>query len=114
MADNTILLSTNISLYDILYCMKQIPRGGIGSRQRSDAFGLRLLAGGIGEWPDGPRGSSADLSIAAGLVVEAALAWADRDYGDLGELEADAALNDAVREFKRIARLTGAPPADVP
>lgn len=44
-----------------------------------------------------------DIRSATRLLVEAALAWADRDYGDPGELEADAALNDAVRQFKRVA-----------
>jgi hypothetical protein len=34
------------------------------------------------------------------ILVEAALAWGDRDYGEVGELEADAALSDAIREFK--------------
>jgi hypothetical protein len=44
-----------------------------------------------------------DIRSATRHLVEAALAWADRDYGDPGELEADAALNDAVRHFKRVA-----------
>jgi hypothetical protein len=44
-----------------------------------------------------------DLQLVTRLVVEAALAWADRDYGDLEELEAGAALNDAVRQFRRTA-----------
>jgi hypothetical protein len=42
------------------------------------------------------------LREATRILVDAALAWGDRDYGEAGELEADAALNDAIREFKRV------------
>jgi hypothetical protein len=41
------------------------------------------------------------LGHATQVLVDAALAWGDRDYGEVGELEADAALNDAIRQFKQ-------------
>lgn len=45
-------------------------------------------------------GVGSPVGHATQILVEAALAWADRDYGEVGELEADAALADAIREFK--------------
>jgi hypothetical protein len=45
-------------------------------------------------------GLASRVGHATQILVEAALAWGDRDYGEVGELEADAALSDAIREFK--------------
>jgi len=47
------------------------------------------------------------LQVAMRAVVVAAMAWAERDYGDVGELEADAALVEAVRDFRRAAEERG-------
>lgn len=54
-----------------------------------------------------------EIRLATEILVQAAMTWADRDYGDTGELEADAALNDAVREFRRVADLFDGSPLDV-
>ena len=59
------------------------------------------------------QAQSRDIRLAIHTLIEAALAWAEQDYGDVGELEADAALNDAVREFKRMADRLESPPLDV-
>jgi hypothetical protein len=47
------------------------------------------------------------LQSAIRAVVVAALVWAERDYGDAGELEADAGLAEAVRDLRRLASERG-------
>jgi hypothetical protein len=47
------------------------------------------------------------LQSAIRAVIVAAMAWAERDYGDVGELEADAALAEAVRDVRRLASERG-------
>lgn len=48
-----------------------------------------------------------DLRNAAQKVVDAALNWAEQDFGDPGDLEAAAALADAVLSFRRAADRAG-------
>jgi hypothetical protein len=43
------------------------------------------------------------LGLATQALIAAALHWSERDYGEDGELEAEAALSDAVRHFKLVA-----------
>lgn len=43
-----------------------------------------------------------ELESATQGVIAAALTWAARDYGEPGEFEADAALSDAVAEYKSV------------
>jgi hypothetical protein len=47
------------------------------------------------------------LQSAFRAVVLAALAWAEHDYGDVGELEADAGLAEAVRDLRRLTTERG-------
>jgi hypothetical protein len=54
------------------------------------------------------------LDEATRVLVDAALAWGDQDYGEAGELAADAALNDAIREFKRVLAELAVVRDDVP
>jgi len=54
-----------------------------------------------------------ELRDAARRVLEAALKWEEQDYGDQGELGADAALSDAVRMLRREAARAGTTPADL-
>jgi hypothetical protein len=55
--------------------------------------------------PHRARPHAANVAFEAAMtnLLNAAYAWADRDYGESGEIEADAALNDAVRELRRVA-----------
>ncbi len=62
---------------------------------------------------DEAEAQSDELRLATRILVEAALAWADRDYGELGELDADAALNDAVRHFRSMSSRCDGPPLDL-
>jgi hypothetical protein len=60
-----------------------------------------------------PTPSYDELRDAVRQVLEAALKWEERDYGDHGELEADAALSDAVRVLRRVAERAGGTPAEL-
>ena len=48
-----------------------------------------------------------DLRHAAKEVIDAAVAWAEQDFGDPGDLDAAAALADAVIAFRRAADRAG-------
>jgi hypothetical protein len=51
-----------------------------------------------------------DVRFAAQNVIAAALIWADRDFGESGELEAAAALADAVHNLEQAAQRAGVAP----
>lgn len=53
-----------------------------------------------------------DLRRTAKDVINAAVAWAKHDYGELGELEAAAALADAVLALQEAADRAGLAPGD--
>lgn len=55
----------------------------------------------------GPAVGDDALQSAFRAVVLAALAWAEHDYGDVGELEADAGLAEAVRDLRRLTTERG-------
>jgi hypothetical protein len=57
--------------------------------------------------------SPAQLNVrrAAQDVIVAALDWADREYGEPGEVEAEAALVDAVRSLERAVERAGLTPS---
>ena len=53
-----------------------------------------------------------DLRIAARDLLGAALEWAEKDFGDAGDLHAEAVLADAVLAFRLAAQRAGVAPGE--
>jgi hypothetical protein len=58
-------------------------------------------------------GLTDELRRALQKLIDAALTWNSRDYGDAAEINADAGLSDAVRTLQQAAEREGLSPSDV-